>query len=435
MEYFTLKHMLISFAAGIACTGIFAFLRKNIRVTKAPLLLEERFNETENLYKLLITHMFEGVALHRMVLGDSGEPVDYRIVEVNDRYEKILGLNRNDVVGKLSRQAYATETVPYLAEYATVVRDKKTTRFDDYFAPLERYFSVSAIPWGEYGFATIFTDITEHKQMQDTLTKLNSELEERVARETLRRVTNEQILTRQSRHAAMGEMVGAIAHQWRQPLATVSVIIQNMSMAWKMDRLSREYVDQALQTAQSQIAYMTRTIEDFLTFFRSGKQKVEFCVNESVDESIRFMTRQFDNSGITVVRGEGFSQQQFVAGYPNELNQVMLNLLINACNAIRIRKEKDDSLVLNPGVIGIDITTFSDEVMITVSDNGCGIPYETGEKIFEPYFTTREHEGGTGIGLYMSRLIVVDGMGGGLSYVSNPGMTIFRINLPSMSKE
>lgn len=414
---------------------MFHLFRKNTRVPKAPLILEDRINEAENLYKLLIAHMFEGVALHRMVRDDSGEPVDYRIVEVNDRYEKILGLNRDNVVGKLSRQAYGTETVPYFEQYVAVVRDNKSIRFDDYFAPMDSYFSVSVIPWGEYGFATIFSDITEHKQMQEALTKLNSELEERVARETLRRVTNEQILTRQSRHAAMGEMVGAIAHQWRQPLATVSVIIQNMSMAWKMDRLSREYVDQALQTAQGQIAYMTRTIEDFLSFFRSGKLKLEFCVNENIDESIRFMSRQFENSGIRVVRGEGFATQQFVAGYPNELNQVVLNLFVNACNAIRSRKEKDDSLVLNPGVIGIDITRLADEVMITVSDNGCGIPYETGEKIFEPYFTTREHEGGTGIGLYMSRLIVVDGMGGDLSYVSNPGMTIFRITLPSVSKE
>lgn len=397
--------------------------------------LEKALQESEQRYQLLVANMIEGVALHQMIQDAEGCPIDYRIVEVNCQFEKILGLRREDVLGRLSREVYGSADVLYLKEYSQVVLDKKAGRFDVYFAPLDRYFSISVAPWGDHGFATIFTDITEQKRAEDQLRNLNASLEERVARETLNRVTQERVLARQARHAAMGEMIGAIAHQWRQPLSTVSVIIQNMAAAWKLDRLSREYVDQALEVAQKQVAYMTSTIEEFLNFFRPDKQKEVFCINDKIMESLSFVEGQLRGQGIVITTGEGFNKQHFAVGYQNEFRQVILNLLINGRDAINERFMRDDNIHKESGSIHLDISMSPYGVVVEVTDNGCGIEPYIGERVFEPYFTTREKSGGTGIGLYMSRLIIEEGMGGELSYRSEQDMTIFRITLPAAERE
>lgn len=397
--------------------------------------LEKALQESEQRYQLLVANMLEGVAFHQMVLDDNGRPIDYRIVEVNNQYEKILGLRREDVVGKLAREAYGTADAPYLEVYSQIFLEKKSFHFETYFPNLDRYFSISVVPWGDHGFATIFTDISDRKLAEEESKNIHMHLEERVTQAALNRVAQERVLARQARHAAMGEMIGAIAHQWRQPLSTVSVIIQNMAAAWKLDRLSREYVDQALEVAQQQVAYMTSTIEEFLTFFRPDKQKEVFCINDKIMESLSFIEGQLRGQGIEVTEGEGFNTPHFTVGYQNEFRQVILNLLINSRDAIQERLTHENSINKDVGTISVNIARSAKVVQVEVTDNGCGIAPELGNRVFEPYFTTREKSGGTGIGLYMSRLIVEEGMGGELSYKSEPGMTTFRIILPATERE
>jgi len=397
--------------------------------------LEKALQESEQRYQLLVANMLEGVALHQMVLDGDGRHIDYRIVEINNQYGKMLKLRRKDVIGKLAREVYETVEAPYLEVYSQIVLEKKSFRFETYFPHLDRYFSISVAPWGDHGFATIFTDISEQKLAEEESRSLNKYLEERVTLETQNRITQERVLARQARHAAMGEMIGAIAHQWRQPLSTVSVIIQNMAAAWKLDRLSREYVDQALEVAQHQVAYMTSTIEEFLTFFRPDKQKEIFCINDKIMESLSFIEGQLRGQGIEITTGDGFNTQHFAVGYQNEFRQVILNLLINSRDAIQERLTHENSINKDVGTICVNIVRSSKVVQVEVTDNGCGIAPDLGDRVFEPYFTTRENSGGTGIGLYMSRLIVEEGMGGELSYKSEPGMTVFRIILPAAERE
>ncbi len=309
-----------AFAVGIIFSmilGLVVFSNRRLRrEIDSRLNAEKSLRDSEQCYQLLLANMFEGVVLHQMVFDTEGKPVEYRIVEVNDQYEKILGLQREDVIGKLSREAYGTALVPYLERYSQVVQGKKACRFEDYFAPLDQYFSISVTPWGEQGFATIFTDITEQKKTEEQLISLNADLGERVEQEIQKRILDMRLLTRQGRHAAMGEMIGAIAHQWRQPLSTVSVIIQNMAAAWKLDRLSREYVDQALEVAQRQVAYMTSTIEEFLNFFRPDKQKEVFCVNDKIMESLAFVEWQFQSQGIVIIDGRGVQRTTLCCWLP-----------------------------------------------------------------------------------------------------------------------
>ena len=132
---------------------------------------------TESRFHSLFDNMTEGVALHDVVI-DQGVPVDYRIIDVNDSYLKTLGVPRDHVVGRLSSEVYGTDTPPYFAEYAGVIVNRKPISFETYFPPMDKHFTISAVPWQENGFATIFTDITERKKHEEVLRESERRLKE-----------------------------------------------------------------------------------------------------------------------------------------------------------------------------------------------------------------------------------------------------------------
>jgi PAS domain S-box-containing protein len=140
----------------------------------------EALTQREQQLQSLFDNMLEGVALHELIFNDEGTPVDYRILDVNSKYEVILGLKRAGLVGKPATEAYHTDSAPYLAEYADVALTGRSIHMESYFAPLDRHFSISVAPWGQGGFATIFTDITERKKTEDHIQALNRQLESRI---------------------------------------------------------------------------------------------------------------------------------------------------------------------------------------------------------------------------------------------------------------
>ncbi|HEX9078036.1 MAG TPA: histidine kinase N-terminal 7TM domain-containing protein, partial [Desulfuromonadaceae bacterium] len=284
------------------------------------------------------------------------------------------------------------------------------------------------------------------------LRELNATLRERVEEESGRRVAQERLLANQARLAAMGEMIGAIAHQWRQPLATLGMVVQRTHAVGTMQGLTGEQLDEFRAAAMRQIRYMSDTIEEFRGFYRPEKEKKRFCPFDCIADCLRLFDPQFTNSGIVVevrcphrtavspdLAGTGRSGTQvdvprhdcaggYVYGLPNEFKQVVLNLLGNARDAILASRSAGGG----PEEGHIDVTISVGEnggMIIDVSDNGCGIPADIAPRIFDPYFTTKEENGGTGIGLYMSRMIVEDSLGGCLSLVQGVGGTLFRIEL------
>ncbi|MBI4978025.1 MAG: PAS domain S-box protein [Spirochaetes bacterium] len=137
----------------------------------------ERIAASEERMSSLFTNMSEGVALHDVILDDAGKPVEYRIVDINPRYEAILGVKRADIVGKLSREAYGTPAPPYLEEFTGVGITGIPYRFETYFPPMDKHFSISVAPWGKNGFATIFSDISERKKQETLLREKAEELD------------------------------------------------------------------------------------------------------------------------------------------------------------------------------------------------------------------------------------------------------------------
>lgn len=262
---------------------------------------------------------------------------------------------------------------------------------------------------------------------QSQLQALNVSLSQRVEEETEKRVCRERMLLQHTKLAAMGEMIAAIAHQWRQPLSIVSAIVQNIRDARRLGRLEDSYLEKASADALSQVRLMNDTIEAFRSFFHPAKGMERFSVLAKVQEAAALMHAQLTENGIALALA-GPEGDDTLASFPNEFTQVMLNLIANARDAILQRRS--EGIPREEDRISIAVSLQRERVQVEVADNGCGISDEVAHRIFEPYFTTKREGEGTGIGLYMSRLIVEESMGGKLSFSSGEEGTAFRIGLP-----
>jgi len=199
-------------------------------------------------------------------------------------------------------------------------------------------------------------------------------------------------------------MIGNIAHQWRQPLNTLMLTLANIEDAFHYNELTGEYLATQVASGKLLIQKMSSTIDDFRNFFRPHKETRPFSVVEAIKESISLVSASFRSHTIEI--GLEADDDAIIDGFPNEFSQVLLNLLVNAKEAILARQ-------VTNGRVSIRLTHDVQFASVTVTDNGGGIPVGVLGKIFEPYFSTKEM--GTGIGLYMSKMIIEKSMHGTLS--------------------
>jgi PAS domain S-box-containing protein len=266
--------------------------------------------------------------------------------------------------------------------------------------------------------------VQDLNQKTAELEKTYHELEEETAQrllalEELRE--KERMLLQQSRLAALGEMISNIAHQWRQPLNELGLIVQELPMMYEKGNFDRDYLKASVAKFMKLLRHTSRTIDDFRDFFKPDQEKVPFKVQEVVEKTLSLVEESFRQLQITItVKAAG---EPFITGHPNEFSQVILNILFNARDAFLARK--DD----RPRTIDIEISSQGGRGVVTVADNAGGIPEEILEKIFDPYFTTRGPEQGTGIGLYMSKIIIEKNMPGRLSARNTSEGAEFRIEV------
>lgn len=259
------------------------------------------------------------------------------------------------------------------------------------------------------------------KQAASELEGLNKSLEQKVAEETQKRLEAEKSLLHQSKMAMMGEMIGAIAHQWRQPLNSLGLSIQDIAEAKKYGELDEAYLEKFKNDSMSILKRLSKTIDDFRNFFKPSKEKGRFCIEDAIENTMSIVSAQLKNNFIDTVLE--YSEKHYFIGYENEFEQVVLNLLSNAKDAILGSTNK------SRGLIKIKLDKADDKLIITMSDNGGGISEDILERIFEPYFTTKEQGKGTGIGLYMSKEIIERHMEGRI-YAQNKGEgALFTIEL------
>ncbi len=216
-------------------------------------------------------------------------------------------------------------------------------------------------------------------------------------------VRNQQLMFQQSKLASMGEMIGNIAHQWRQPLNSLALNLFAIEKKIHKDSVNKELFHTFVEESQKTIQHMSTTIDDFRDFFNPNKAKQLFKLSFVIDKTISFVHDSFKNHGITIYYdGKGEIE---IFGYENEFAQVLINIFNNSKDAI-LQKKRDD------GFIHIGVENKGDRAVVTITDNGGGASEEIVNRVFEPYFTTKEKKDGTGIGLYMSKMIIENSMGG-----------------------
>ena len=236
------------------------------------------------------------------------------------------------------------------------------------------------------------------------LQELNRSLEERIVHEVELSRKKDEIMFRQSRLASMGEMIGNIAHQWRQPLNALVLIIQSFQMKRMAGlELSQQFIDDQTKEGLALASMMSTTIDDFRNFFKPNRSAEQFSLQQSVNYSIQLVKEYYAKAGVEIYFNA--SEDTYVYGYPNEFSQVLMNLFSNAKDAL-------EEHGVDPKCIEVAMTLEKNKAVIRVIDNGGGMDEEVIERIFEPYFTTKHKSSGTGIGLYMSQQIIEKQMQG-----------------------
>ncbi|MBF0540470.1 MAG: PAS domain-containing sensor histidine kinase [Nitrospirae bacterium] len=295
-----------------------------------------------------------------------------------------------------------------------------------------RWILGNAIPQQDQDGSIIWqgfiTDITEQKELEEELNELNKILEQRVMEEIDNHMKQEQLLIQQSKMAQMGEMIGLIAHQWRQPLGILSIIISDFEDIYTLGKMDFKYVKDSVDKSMQQISFMSNTIDDFKDFLKPSKEKIIFDVQLNIEELFSMFKKIFisNNIDVSIITDKG--AELFTEGYPNEFKQVILNILNNSKDALVSRKNLNFEIKRQIN-ISIKNSENKNKIIVSISDNGGGIPAAIIQKIFEPYYTTKESSGGTGLGLYMSKTIIETNMGGIFTARNITGGAEFLITL------
>ncbi|MFH0995054.1 MAG: ATP-binding protein [Pseudomonadota bacterium] len=259
------------------------------------------------------------------------------------------------------------------------------------------------------------------KQLQ--LEELNRTLEARIQETVDELRQKDQILINQSRMAAMGEMIGNIAHQWRQPLNALGLLLFNIKDAFRFNTLDSAYLDHAVADGNRMVQKMSTTITDFSNFFRPDKACIAFSANKQIHAAILLVESSYKNSDIAIHFDAPNDLE--LLGFPNEYSQVLLNLLSNAKEAVLAHNQTHQP---PSRWVEIHLTEQGGQGCVTVADNGGGIPAEILGRIFDPYFSTKEM--GTGIGLYMSKMIIERNMNGSITARNIEGGAEFIVASP-----
>lgn len=260
----------------------------------------------------------------------------------------------------------------------------------------------------------------EVKQRTDELRKLNFSLEKRVMSEVKAHTEKEKMLVQQSKMAEMGDMLSMIAHQWRQPLNQMSYVFMNIESAYEYDELNKKYLVEKLKEGSDLLEFMSVTIDDFRNYFRPDKEKEFVLVSEVIKTSVTLIKNSLDMDSIEIeLHSEG---RDLTHIYKNEFIQVILNLIKNAKDVLIYNSIENPKITINS-------TCQKDRLIVEICDNGGGVDEDIKDKIFEPYFSTKDKKSGTGLGLYMSKMIIEEHLDGKLSVQNRREGACFKIEI------
>lgn len=262
------------------------------------------------------------------------------------------------------------------------------------------------------------------KQVEEktkSLNELNKNLEITIQKEVAENRKKDELMIAQSRHAAMGEMISMIAHQWRQPLTTISMDVNNILADIELEMLNEANVKEVSENILDQTQYLSKTIDDFRNFFKPEKSSEKIEIKNIIEDTIKITNNLLENSSIKV--DVSCNVKTPIVTFSRELLQVLINILKNA-------KEALENNPTNDRRINISCNENENFIEISIFNNGDEIDESIIDKIFEPYFSTKDEKTGTGLGLYMSKSIVEKHLKGLLKVINKDNGVEFIISLP-----
>ncbi len=256
-----------------------------------------------------------------------------------------------------------------------------------------------------------------NKEKEKAYEELKEQMEEEI--KSHQKKTN--MLFHQSRLASMGEMISNIAHQWRQPLNTISLVLQNLKLGYALNNLDKQKFDNSMEQIDGSLKYMSETITTFRNYYKTNQEAETFSSKEVIDEAVSVVGNSLEDLGIKTIIDTQINEQ--IHGYKNELTQVIVNILGNAKEIFEKRN------TANPKIIIKTSKPEDEKLLISIEDNGAGISEDIINQIFDPYFTTKHKDQGTGLGLYMSKIIIKDKFKGELKAINIDNGVRFDIEL------
>jgi PAS domain S-box-containing protein len=348
--------------------------------------------------------------------------------QVNMGVCKILGFAQEDIVGKpfkdfidesLQEKFFKQTQHGYLINEQCneiIFRDSN----DKKLYCLISIESIKNMNDKEDAYFAMISDITQRQESQKELVELNSLLEERISDEVLKNREKDALMFQQLRHAQMGEMISMIAHQWRQPLTAISTLTSGMKLDLVLGTPDFDVYEKSLDYVDEHVQHLSETINDFRNFFNPNKELEASDIQELVDNALSIVGASLKQHSIELKIDITTTKNVLV--FSNEVTQMILNLLKNAQDVF---EEKE---ILNPY---ITIKAYEEDslTVVEISDNAGGIPETIIDKIFDPYFSTKDAKNGTGLGLYMSKTIVEEHCKGRLNVHNTSDGCCFVIKL------
>ena len=351
-----------------------------------------------------------------------------------DTKEEVLGLHPAEISpiyqpdGALSiDKAQKMEEIALNKGFHTFEWVFKKSNGEEFWADIVMTKIISA---GSIVLHVVWRDITDRKDMEHEINILNKNLEKRVKEEVAKNIEKDKILNYQSRLAQMGEMISMIAHQWRQPLAIIAsaAIGIKMKMALGKFDLAKEdkrkefnkYLDKQLTDIEKFVQNLTLTIDDFRNFYKPNKKTSRINIAEASEKALDIIEASLCSKGINIIKE--YNSKKTVELYKNELMQVIINILKNSSDNFEEKSIKN-------GTIKLTTQDIEKGVELTICDNGGGINNDIIDNIFDPYFSTKDEKNGTGIGLYMSKMIIEKHHNGKLGVQNHDEGVCFKIAL------
>jgi len=374
----------------------------------------EEIKKSTDLFKTIFNTVKNGVAILDL---------NSNFILVNDEYEKITGLNKHEFY---NTSCIEITSPKYRSEFKKIISDIKNSGYLNGY--IKEYIRKDGVVIDIQMDVFLMPDKQSILVVARDITRQNKHKREQKQKD-------EQLME-QSRLAQMGEMISMIAHQWRQPLGAIGSAVIGLKLQLRSKRIDfkkEDEVDTYLKgldtqydTVNEYVQFLSATIDDFRSFFKPNKEKENINILLPIKKALQIVEVSLKNQNIELLTNYVNSGE--IRIYSNELTQVMLNILKNAEDNFIEKNIKDAK-------ISISTIKSNDHYIISIWDNGGGIEPELLSKIFDPYYSTKDGKNGTGLGLYMSKIIIEEHNDGALSAKNTEDGIEFTIKLPAGGKD